>query len=55
MTCEAKYRVSCISEAGFFPMEIAASPESLIFSLISGEEDSRLTYFEKVKSLEIVT
>ena len=36
-------------------MEIAASPESLIFSLISGEEGPRLTYFEKVKSLEIVT
>ena len=55
MTCEVKYRVSCISEAVFSPMEIDGSPESLIFSLISGEEGSRLTYFEKVKSLEIVT
>ena len=55
MTGKVKYRVSCISEAGFSPIEIDGSSESLIFSLISGEEGPRLTYFEKVKSLEIVT
>ena len=55
MTCEVKYRVFCISETGFFPMEIAASSESLIFSFIPFKEGPRLTYFEKVKSLEIVT